>query len=132
MFEAPLLILLVALVADWFFGEPQLLWSRLPHPVVIFGRAIGFVDAKFNRAELDAGRRFRYGAASTSALVLLAILAGVFFDRLIGNLGIAGFVIEGFIVFTLLAQKSLADHVLAVVCLLYTSPSPRDGLLSRM
>ena len=31
-----------------------------------------------------------------------------------------------------LARAGLLDHYRATICLLYTSPSPRDGLLSRM
>ena len=29
-------------------------------------------------------------------------------------------------------SKSFLDYAMSVICLLYTSPSPRDGLLSRM
>ena len=38
---------------------------------------------------------------------------------------------EGFAVFDDAAQN-FCDRVGAMTCLLYTSPSPRDGLLSRM
>ena len=34
--------------------------------------------------------------------------------------------------FTAEEDRSIGDHPVAVLCLLYTSPSPRDGLLSRM
>ena len=42
-------ILLVALAIDWLIGEPDLLWRRMPHPVVMFGRAISFMDKRLNR-----------------------------------------------------------------------------------
>ena len=29
-------------------------------------------------------------------------------------------------------KQSYLDYAMSVICLLYTSPSPRDGLLSRM
>ncbi|MEC8549488.1 MAG: cobalamin biosynthesis protein, partial [Pseudomonadota bacterium] len=41
-------ILLVAMALDWLVGEPQALWQRAPHPVVIFGRGIGFFDRLWN------------------------------------------------------------------------------------
>ena len=37
-------ILLVAMALDWLVGEPETLWRRAPHPVVIFGRGIGSVS----------------------------------------------------------------------------------------
>ena len=45
-------ILITALLADAVFGEPQFLWRYLPHPVVIFGRAISGLDKRFNRRDL--------------------------------------------------------------------------------
>ena len=35
-------------------------------------------------------------------------------------------------IFTVLHQRQVANPAVAQPCLLYTSPSPRDGLLSRM
>ena len=41
-------ILLAALAVDWLVGEPDILWRRVPHPVVLFGRAISFMDKRLN------------------------------------------------------------------------------------
>ena len=120
MAEETLLILLLALAADWKFGEPQWLWSRLPHPVVLFGRAIGWLDKRFNLKSDNDHTRYRKGAVGVAALVLTGVLAGVLLHGFFRPLGIVGAVLEGFIVFALIAQRSLIDHVAAVA----------DGLVS--
>ncbi|MCB1422305.1 MAG: cobalamin biosynthesis protein [Nitratireductor sp.] len=114
MADETLLILLVALAADWKFGEPSWLWSRLPHPVVLFGRAIGWLDNNFNLESDDDGARYRKGAVGISALIITSVLAGLLLHGFFRPLGIIGMALEGFIVFALIAQKSLIDHVAAV------------------
>jgi hypothetical protein len=42
-------VLLIALLVDRIIGDPDWLWRRISHPVVLFGHAIGFADRKFNR-----------------------------------------------------------------------------------
>ncbi len=42
-------LLLVALFADALIGDPPWLWRRIPHPVVVMGRLIGFLDNNLNR-----------------------------------------------------------------------------------
>ena len=48
--EINLLILFLALLADRNFGDPDWLWQKIPHPVVLFGKAIDFADKQFNKA----------------------------------------------------------------------------------
>jgi adenosylcobinamide-phosphate synthase len=112
--EVALLTLLLALAADWIFGEPEAIWSRLPHPVVLFGKAVSFFDKRFNDDSRSDDYRYKAGAVAISMLVLAAILTGLALHAVFGLLGPLGLVLEGFVVFALLAQKSLADHVRAV------------------
>ena len=42
-------ILILALLLDAALGEPKWLWDRLPHPAVLMGRAVGFLDRHLNR-----------------------------------------------------------------------------------
>ena len=107
----PLFILLIALVLDWYFGEPEILWSRLPHPIVLFGKAVSCVDKRLNRKGDDREAQYKKGALAISLLIFGALLVSWFIEGLIGFLGGVGFILEVFIVFVLLAQKSLADHV---------------------
>ncbi|MCB1387362.1 MAG: cobalamin biosynthesis protein [Nitratireductor sp.] len=109
-----LAILLAALVADRIFGEPALLWHRLPHPVAVFGKAVGALDRQFNLESDSDGLRLRKGAIGVSVLILVAAGLGHVLAWLLQQVSHAGPVLEGFVVFTLLAQKSLLDHVTAV------------------
>lgn len=99
------LALAAALVLDAVFGEPERLWSRVPHPAVIMGRMINAMDRRFNRGR---GGRAK-GAVAIGLLVLLALIAG----RLVAALP-GGALLEVLAAAVLLAQRSLADHVAAV------------------
>lgn len=108
------LVLLAALLADRRLGEPDVIWSRLPHPVVLFGKAVGFADKHLNRETDSDGLRYRKGSAAVVVLILLAVAAGLALEWLFDPFGWIGHLAEAFVVFVLLAQKSLIDHVAAV------------------
>ena len=110
----PLFILLLALILDWYFGEPVALWSRLSHPIVLFGKAVSFIDKRFNYAKDKPETQYKKGAISISLLLGSALMGAFLLEWFIGFLWIFGFLLELFIVFVLLAQKSLAEHVEAV------------------
>jgi len=107
-------VLLVALIVDRIIGDPDWLWRRISHPVVVFGNAIGFVDRQFNRASDPGPTRRRNGRFAISGLLVVAALCGWALARLFGGLGVAGLVFEVLVVAVFLAQKSLGDHVAAV------------------
>lgn len=109
-----LAVLLVALIVDRLIGDPDWLWRRISHPVVIFGHAIGFVERRFNRATDSVFKRQRRGQVAILGLVVVAASCGWALAWLFGGLGVAGLVLEVLVVAVLLAQKSLADHVEAV------------------
>ncbi len=52
-------VLACAMLLDAALGEPHWLWSRLPHPAVLMGRAIGWADAP-----LQPGRHRRLKGAA--------------------------------------------------------------------
>ena len=98
-------LLVPALLLDAAFGEPNWLWSRLPHPAVIMGRAVGWLDARLNTGE---NRK----AKGVLALIVLVVGAG-----LVGAVISAipdGGLLEVLAAAILLAQRSLVDHVRAV------------------
>jgi len=113
------LILLLALLLDAIFGEPKWLWSRLPHPAVLMGRAVGWMDARFNTGKAKA----RNGILSLIALCLGAGLLGM----LVSNLPDYG-IFQALLAAILLAQKSLTQHVTAVADALRLSTA--DGRLA--
>ncbi|AOF91837.1 adenosylcobinamide-phosphate synthase CbiB [Sinorhizobium sp. RAC02] len=109
-----LLILFLALVLDRLVGDPDRIWRRVPHPVVLFGRAIGVMDKLFNGKRLSAETKRFNGAAGIAALLAASFFLGFLMHRLLAPLGIFGVAIEIVVVAIFLAQKSLHDHVRAV------------------
>ncbi len=114
MFEASALLLLIALVLDWKFGEPEILWSRLPHPVVLFGKAVSLADRRFNKKSDDRAAKYKKGSIAVVLLIVFALFCGIVLKTLVDLLGPLGWLVELFVVFVLLAQRSLFDHVNAV------------------
>lgn len=114
-----LLLLIAAIGLDRIVGDPPWLWQRLPHPVVLFGKAIDRFEKPLNRKTFTPDGRRRNGVLTI--LVLLALSAGVGFllSGLFRHLGLIGLLLEVVVVAVFLAQKSLGDHVQAVA----------DGLL---
>lgn len=109
--EIKLIILSLALILDRVVGDPPQLWHRLPHPVVLFGKAISWGEKRFNDRTLPEAVLRRNGMWLTIALVAACILVGLVIESLLPFAGSAGAVAEILIVAVLLAQKSLADHV---------------------
>ena len=96
-------LLLCALVLDALMGEPRWLWSRIPHPAVLMGRAIGYLDRTFNSPPSQHAR----GVAAMTVLVTGAALLGFAISTL-------GPLAEILVAAILLAQNSLVSHVGAV------------------
>ncbi|MBM3599198.1 MAG: cobalamin biosynthesis protein [Alphaproteobacteria bacterium] len=106
----PLLLLLVALAVDAYVGEMSFLFRVVPHPVVAMGRAIDWLERRLNRAERGAAALRIRGALSIAALCLAGIVIGtplVWFSRHYPM----GWLVELFLLITLVAQRSLYDHV---------------------
>lgn len=107
-------ILFLALVLDRLVGDPDTVWRRVPHPVVLFGQAIGAVDKLFNDKRLSADTKRFNGAAGIAVLLAASLFLGFVLHRLLASLGILGTIVEIVVVAIFLAQKSLHDHVRAV------------------
>ena len=113
-------VLIVALALDALVGEPPWLRRRIPHPVVLFGRAIAGMDKLLNRPLL---RRIRLKGKVRRVLGVLAILLLVGMAATIGG-GIAAaasaggmqlsITIELLVVTILLAGRSLTEHARVV------------------
>jgi len=109
----PLLLLLGAMLIDALFGEMPALFRRVPHPVVLVGRAILFLDHRLNRPSRSEEARRTRGTVTTILMIGAALFAGRFIDSWSRSLPL-GFLIELFFVAVLLAQRSLFQHVAAV------------------
>lgn len=95
-------ILLLALILDYFIGDPHQIWARFPHPAVIMGRIISWLEERLN-----SGRFLRAkGIFAISALSILALIVG-WAIHWFPDFGI----LELILVTILLAHNSLIKHV---------------------
>ncbi|MBM1221955.1 cobalamin biosynthesis protein [Ponticoccus sp. SC2-23] len=96
--------LVAALVLDAIFGEPRVLWDRFPHPAVIMGRIVGWLDRHLNRSR---------GQRMAGILTVLILVTGA---ALLGRAlaALPGLTADVIVAAMLLAQRSLSDHVARV------------------
>ncbi|MBU2326125.1 MAG: adenosylcobinamide-phosphate synthase CbiB [Alphaproteobacteria bacterium] len=109
-----LLLLLVAVGLDRIVGDPPWLWRRLPHPVVVFGKAIDLLEKPLNRSTFTAEGRRLNGAVTILLLLSGSAAVGCILSWFFDHLGLIGVLLEVIVVAVFLAQKSLGDHVQAV------------------
>ncbi len=109
-----LLTLFLALLIDRFVGDPDWLWHKIKHPVVLFGGAISLAEKWLNAAESSPYEKRRNGFAAIAGLLVLAAFAGLAVTWLTCLLGPSGILVQAIIASVFLAQKSLIDHVAAV------------------
>lgn len=98
------LTIFLAMLLDALCGEPKWLWSRIPHPAVLMGRAVGWLDKRLNSEPGAWGK----GIAVATLLVAGALALGLILRALPGTLA------EVILLAILLAQRSLSDHVMDV------------------
>lgn len=97
--------LLTALILDAALGEPRWIWTRLPHPAVLMGRAVAWCDRVLNHGTRQRAR----GVLALAVLLSLALAtAGLLMALPLGPLP------EILTCAILLAQRSLVEHVRAV------------------
>lgn len=99
------ILIIVALFVDALFGEPDWLWSKLPHPVRLMGAAIAFGDRLLNKG---SGKKQK-GLAVVCVLVVGFGMIGWALTRGpdLAILEILGAAI-------LIGHRSLVQHVAAV------------------
>ena len=97
-----ILVLLIALILDAIIGDPEVLWKKIPHPVVLMGKLIKYFDQEFN---LKSGNNRKQTG-------LIGLLVGSVAFAILGLiLEMLPFIIIDVIIVTiLLAHKSLIQH----------------------
>ncbi len=118
----PLILLFAALLLDAVVGDMRWLFRFVPHPVVLIGGLIGWLDGRLNRPERGEMALIARG------VVVVVIVAGL--AAAIGAVAVwgarhlpHGAVLELFLVIVMIAQRSLYDHAHRVSVALR-----RDGL----
>lgn len=117
LFPDALFLLFAALLVDALIGDPDFLWRRWPHPVVLIGKLISFLDASLNKERFSPERRKVLGVISLLILIAVGFAAGYAIDYGARRLPF-GPVLTVLVAAIFLAQKSLHQHIAAV----------RDGL----
>jgi adenosylcobinamide-phosphate synthase len=107
-------LLLIALLVEAAFGYPERILRAFGHPVIWMGRLISALDRRLNRPTREFSERRAFGLFALLVLVVAAALAG---DVLQAVLGI---VLTGVVASSLLAQRSLYEHVARVAAALET------------
>ena len=118
MFATPKTLLL-GLVIDAAFGDPAVVYRRILHPVALIGRAIAWLDRRWNREDRAEPARRQAGAVVCLVLVLASAVIGLAIERGLAELRF-GWIIEGAILSLFLAQRSLYSHVADVAGALKT------------
>ncbi|MER2635245.1 MAG: CobD/CbiB family cobalamin biosynthesis protein, partial [Rhizobiaceae bacterium] len=109
--SAPLAFL--SLLIERLFGYPDALIKAVGHPVIWIGALISALDRALNGDTDTPGRRRAMGIAALIVIVGLPALAGWLLQSAFGLLPF-GLFLTAVAAGTLLAQKSLHDHVAAV------------------
>ena len=113
------LVLLIALALDALIGDPR--W--LPHPIRLMGWLTGLLDRALNRERLGVAARVFLGAVAVLLVVGVSAVAG----WLIADQASAlrwGWLAELALVTMLLAQRTMADHMVRVARALDTGAEP--------
>lgn len=105
--------LLIALLVDGAWGEPHWLYRRVPHPIAAIGRGISLFEGLLYPRTPSVPRGRAAGAALLLATIGTALLVGALI-ALWCNRVRGGWLLEGLLMSTLLAQRSLVTHVRAV------------------
>jgi len=95
-------IIAAAMVLDAIFGEPRWLWSRLPHPAVLMGRAVDWLDKQLNTGS---------PSKLPGILAVIVLTAGATVLASLIKLLPASEILTTLLAAILLAHRSLSSHV---------------------
>ncbi len=108
-----MLIAFLSLAYEAKFGYPDRLFQAIGHPVTWIGRLISCLDGALNRATDSDRTRRLYGVVALAAIVGVPALIAYAAERLL-LLNPLGFFVVVALGTTLMAQRSLTEHVEAV------------------
>lgn len=105
-------------------GYPNAVYRLVGHPVTWIGKLITWCDEGWNSGSRSSRRLF--GVLTLIVLLVAAVLSGLVIAGVLGRLfpGIVSLILCGVLASTLLAQRSLDDHVLTVAKGLETEGVP--------
>lgn len=121
--SASLPLLVLALTIEAAFGYPQRFYAAIGHPVTWIGRLIKWLDRELNREAASFATRKAMGLLALVLLLVGTIALSALIQRLCLSFGLLGLIPLALIASTLIAQRSLYEHVARVA-----EGLERDGL----
>ena len=109
---------LIAVALEAIVGYPDFVYRAIGHPVTWIGRLIAWCDRTWNSPGQPADERRLWGVATLVLLVVVSVVVG----RALGHF--LPLVLCGILASSLLAQRSLYQHVAAVAEALETGGLP--------
>ena len=111
---------LVALALDAAWGYPPWVFAAIGHPVSWIGRLIAWCEARWNEPRWSFARRCLHGVLSLVAVLAVTAVACIALTAVINHTIPAPFnlLVIGAAASTLIAQRSLYEHVGAVAAAL--------------
>lgn len=109
-----LILLLATLVVEAAFGYPQRLYALIGHPVTWLGALISWLDRGLNREGASFAARKAAGIVALLVLLTVTLAAALALTALCRMLGPLGLLPLALLASTLLAQRSLFEHVARV------------------
>jgi adenosylcobinamide-phosphate synthase len=105
---------LVAIATEAMVGYPNAVYRLVGHPVTWIGKFITWCDEAWNSGTRSSRRLD--GALTLTLVLVVAGLSGLVIADILARLlpGLASLILCGVLASTLLAQRSLDEHVLAV------------------
>lgn len=116
----PFLVLLSALLIDAAIGDPARVYDRIPHPVALVGRVIGWAEARLNTPAATDAQRFARGLGLTIMVTLLAMVVARLVAGLLADVAL-GWLFEAMVASVFFVFRGLYDHARAVVAALGAS-----------
>ncbi len=113
-------LLLAALAIEAAIGYPQGLYARIGHPVTWIGAVITRLDLGLNRRADPFARRKAAGVLALALLLAITLAAALVLTELCRAIGPLGLLPLALLASSLLAQRSLYEHVARVAAGLET------------
>lgn len=103
----------LALVLEYFVGYPRALFNMVGHPIQWIGKLIAYLDEGLNDPDLEDDDQRNHGIFAVLALCLAVGVPAYIVSTFLSYLA-NGWIINVALATTMIAQKSLRDHVSAV------------------
>jgi adenosylcobinamide-phosphate synthase len=115
LIDAKLLLgaLLLAFALDALLGDPRWLWRRLPHPVVVIGRAIVWLEERWLDGAAPVAAQARRGRTASLLVIGASTVAALAVQESCIRLPL-GWLPLALAMSTLIAARGLYEHVAAV------------------